>query len=121
MRWTPVAARGRLPVHAERRGDNRHDVLLAAGGVVDPVVADVGRVARNHLIDAELAAAHRPELAAEPVHEAVRASPRLRRRLASAVSLAPVSWVERYSSGAAATSLPRSIRPPSWGAVRSTT
>src|SRR5438270_4777120 len=49
--------------------DDRIDVLLAAGRVVDAVVADLGRVARGDLVDAELCTAHRPELAAQAVHE----------------------------------------------------
>src|SRR5438067_3641392 len=49
--------------------DDRIDVLLAAGRVVDAVVADLGRVTRGDLVDAELCTAHRPELAAEAVHE----------------------------------------------------
>src|SRR5438105_877821 len=54
------------------RESRRHDrvhVFLTATGVVDPVVADLGRVARGDLVDAELGPAHRAELAAEALHQ----------------------------------------------------
>src|SRR5207248_5322044 len=53
----------------ERGGHHRVDVLLSASCVIYPVVADLGRVARGDLVDAELGSAHRPELAAEALHE----------------------------------------------------
>src|SRR3989442_1173577 len=80
MRWSSftrtsssVRAASMPLLDCERRGDNRIHVLLAAGRVVDAVVADLGRVAWGDLVDAELRAAHRAELAAEAVDEDLRA------------------------------------------------
>jgi len=47
---------------AEGRGHDRRHVLLAAGRIVDAVVAHVRRVSRCDLVHAERARPHRPEL-----------------------------------------------------------
>src|SRR5690349_6581929 len=73
----------------ERRRDNGVHVLLAARRVVDAVVADLGRVARGDLVDAELGAAHRAELAAEAVDEDLRPLPRIGRGGCEGVELRP--------------------------------
>src|SRR5438552_2581337 len=54
---------------AERDRDDGLDVLEPRGGVVDPVVADVGRVARRDLVDAEGGALDRAEAGAESVRD----------------------------------------------------
>src|ERR1051325_1150783 len=77
MRWSSFtrtsssvgAASMPLSLDGEGGRDDRIDVLFSARRVVDPVVADLGRVARGDLVDAELGAAHRAELAAEAVDE----------------------------------------------------
>src|SRR5439155_5942586 len=79
MRWSSFtrtsssvrAASMPSALSADREGgrDDRIDVLLATRRVVDAVVADLGRVTRGDLVDAQLCAAHRAELAAKPVHE----------------------------------------------------
>src|SRR5207248_1138898 len=76
-----------LPIDGKGHADDRVDVLLAARRVVDAVVADVGGVARRHLIDALRAAAHPAELAAKAVDEDLRAPPRLLGRLLQRVQL----------------------------------
>src|SRR5207248_6056357 len=68
---------GHLFVDCEGRRDDGIDVLLAAGRVVDPVVADLRRVAGGDLVDAELGAAHRAQLAAEPMDDDVRPAARV--------------------------------------------
>src|SRR5438552_3519113 len=69
MRWSSFtrtsssvrAASMPSALSADREGgrDDRIDVLLATRRVVDAVVADLGRVTRGDLVDAQLCAAHR--------------------------------------------------------------
>src|SRR5947207_15171439 len=77
MRWSSFtrtsssvrAASMPSALSADREGgrDDRIDVLLATRRVVDAVVADLGRVTRGDLVDAQLCSAHRAALAAKPL------------------------------------------------------
>src|SRR6266511_2448434 len=73
---------GALALDGKGRAHDGDHILVPGRRVADPVVAHVGRVARNDLVDAEGAGPHASELAAEPLDKDLGSVARvLRRRL----------------------------------------